>query len=314
MGNFSLYNKAMKKQGVLWNLFLSTVILQVGILLLLLFIQNPLQSDFTHLKLHPQPIYLSPATYPLLPQAIEPNISAIAAIIMDADSHTIIYQKNGFLRFSPASTTKIMTALVSLDYFQPDDVLTVKQLIDTEGSGLGLFVGETFSYKDLLKAALIYSANDAAATIAQNYPGGNPAFVAAMNSKAQTVHLMNTHFYDPDGLDDTQNYTTAEDLVRLSAIAMENPLFADIVKTNTTTIYSRNTHAAYTFQNRNILLGYDGVNGIKTGYTDEAGEVLATSAVSNGHTFYIIVMKSNDRFGDTERLLSLLPSVTYIPL
>lgn len=263
----------------------------------------------THIN--PSPNF-RPTDYPLITTTMLPNISAESAIIMDETSHVFMYQKNTYLRLSPASTTKMMTALVGLSYFHPHDVLTVKKLIDTQGSGMDFFLGEKLTFDNVLKAALIYSANDAATVIAQNYPGGQQAFVTAMNKKAQAMHLWNTHFGDPDGLDDTQDYTTAQDLIEIAAQAMKNPLFASIVDIPTTTIVSVDGKNSYPINNRNILLGYDGINGIKTGYTDEAGEVLATSVLKNGHTFYIIVMKSNDRFADTKKLLPLLSNVQFI--
>ncbi len=267
------------------------------------------------ISIHPNPVaHFQPSQYPLLTTKRVPYTSATSAIIMDADSHVFVYQKNTDLRLSPASTTKIMTALIALSFFHPSETLTVKNIIDTQGSGLGLTVGEKFTFENLLKGALILSANDAASTIAQNYPGGEKAFVAAMNEHAKALHLWNTHFGDPDGLDDNQDYTTAQDLVRLASITMQNPLFASIVKTKTATITDITGKNTYSFDNRNILLGYDGINGIKTGFTDEAGEVLATSAVINDHTFYIIVMKSQDRFADTQALLPMLHHITFLSM
>lgn len=267
----------------------------------------------TQVHANPAPTF-QPAPYPLLTVKKLPQISADAAIVMDADSHVFVYQKNTNLRLSPASTTKMMSSIVALSHFHPNDILTVQGLIDTQGSGLGLTTRETLRFEDLLKGALILSANDAAYTIAENYPGGVPGFVAAMNEKAKELHLWNTHFGDPDGLDDTQDYTTAEDLVRIASVAMQNPLFASIVRMKSATISSVDGKNDYTFNNRNILLGYDGINGIKTGYTDEAGEVLATSTVINGHTFYIIVMRSQDRFADTQALLPMLHTITFLSM
>lgn len=267
----------------------------------------------TQVHANPAPTFQA-APYPLLTVKKLPQISADAAIVMDADSHVFVYQKNTNLRLSPASTTKMMSSIVALSHFHPNDILTVQGLIDTQGSGLGLTTRETLRFEDLLKGALILSANDAAYTIAENYPGGVPGFVAAMNEKAKELHLWNTHFGDPDGLDDTQDYTTAEDLVRIASVAMQNPLFASVVKMKSATISSADGKNDYTFNNRNILLGYDGINGIKTGYTDEAGEVLATSTVINGHTFYIIVMRSQDRFADTQALLPMLHTITFLSM
>lgn len=290
------------------------ICLAVIVLTLVLLDITVIQSN-QDLTLHPNPVTnFQVAAYPLLNTQTDPSISAVSAIVMEANSHDFVYQKNTDLRLSPASTTKMMTALVALSQFHPNDVLTVKSLIDTEGSGLGLTIGEQLTFADLLKGALILSANDAAYTIAQNYPGGEKAFVATMNKKAQELHMWNTHFGDPDGLDDMQNYTTAQDLVRLASVVMQNPLFASIVDTPTATISSTDGKNTYTFDNRNILLGYDGINGIKTGFTDEAGEVLATSTKINNHTFYIIVMKSQDRFADTKALLPMLHKVTFLSM
>jgi D-alanyl-D-alanine carboxypeptidase (penicillin-binding protein 5/6) len=286
----------------------------LGLLFLIfIFLDVCLLQTLQDLKIHQNPFpNFHIHTYPLLTAQIVPDISAQSAIIMDATSHVFVYQKNTYLRLSPASTTKMMTALVGLSYFHPHDTLTVKEIIDSENSGLNFSLDEQLTFDAVLKAALMYSANDAASVIAQNYPGGEKTFVAAMNAKAQMFHLWNTHFGDPDGLDDTQDYTTAQDLIRLAAIAMQNPLFASIVATRTTTISSVDGKNSYPITNRNILLGYDGINGIKTGYTDEAGEVLATSVINNGHTYYMIVMKSQDRFTDTKRLLTLLPTIKYL--
>jgi D-alanyl-D-alanine carboxypeptidase (penicillin-binding protein 5/6) len=136
-----------------------------------------------------------------------------------------------------------------------------------------------------------------------------------MNEKAQSLHLDDTHFSDGIGLDDDENYSTVVDLARLSATAMKNHLFAQIVSTAQKTISNINRTHQYTFSTLNKLLGYNGVNGIKTGTTEGAGEVLVTSAVINGHTFIIITMNSQDRFGDTSALLNFISeNVKFVDL
>jgi len=264
---------------------------------------------------NPQPIALpKQASYPQITNVLFPEISAQSAIVMDDDSKVIVYAKNPDLRLSLASTTKIMTALAALEYFHLPDILTVKSAIDTQGSGLGLYIGEELTFENLLKAALIYSANDAAETIAQNYPGGEKAFVARMNEKARLWHLENTYFINPAGLMDDGEYTTARDLVRLASIAIQNPVFARIVATKTARITSFDGKNEYTVTNRNKLLGIQGVDGIKTGYTNEAGEVLATSAKRNDRTTLLVVMKSMNRFADTLTLLDYASKVTYVSI
>ncbi len=243
--------------------------------------------------------------YPIVLNSYQPILSSKAAIVTDADSQTILFSKNPALRFSMASTAKIMTALTALDYYQPDSIITIKSGF-VEGSGLNLQVGDRFYFPDLLYAMLLPSANDAAAAIADNYPGGKEEFVAKMNEKAQVLHLTDTHFSDPVGIDDDGNYSTVVDLARLSSSAMKNKIFAQIVATKQKTINNVDSAHPYILFNLNKLLGIQGVNGIKTGTTEGAGEVLVTSAIVNNHTFIIVVMNSQDRFGDTSLLLDFI--------
>ncbi len=250
--------------------------------------------------------------YPFLQAVKSPEVSAKAAIIVDSDSQVTLFSKNPQLRFSMASTTKIMTALTALDYYDQDALLTVKST-GIEGAGLGLVRGDQFYFEDLLYAMLLPSANDAAQTIADNYPGGSDAFVAKMNEKAASLHLVNTHFADPTGLDDDGDYTTVVDMARLASHAIHNPIFVEVTSTKYKTIANRNYTRQYSLANLNKLLGINGVTGIKTGTTEGAGEVLVTSTVKNGHTYILVVMHSTDRFTDTRTLLSYIEeNVEYV--
>lgn len=266
--------------------------------------KNTLQSDDTLSKIYP---------YPLVNEKLAlPQVSAKAAIVTDADSQVILFAKNDQLRFSMASTTKIMTALVALDYFTPEAILTV-QSSQVEGSGLGLLPGEQFRFIDLLYAMLLPSANDAAITIAENYPGGLSVFVQKMNEKAASLHLSDTHFADPTGLDDDGDYTTVVDLARLGGHAMQNKTFAQVVGTTDRIITTSNGTRVIPLSNLNQLLGYHGVNGVKTGTTDGAGEVLVTSTHIKGHTYVIVIMNSTQRFVDTQKLLTFIENdVQYV--
>ena len=250
--------------------------------------------------------------YPYVQAVGSPVISAKAAIILDRGSQVILYSKNPQLRFSMASTTKIMTALIALRHYKPDDIITVKRSY-VPGSGLHLYAGEQFRFMDLMYAMLLPSANDAAQAIADNYPGGASAFVKQMNEKAQSLHLNNIHYGDAVGLDDDGDYATVVDMARLASYAISNQTFREITSTKYKTIYSSNYGQQYQLTNLNKLLGIDGVTGIKTGTTEGAGEVLVTSVVKNGHTYIIIVMDSVDRFSDTEKLLNFIDtSVKYV--
>ncbi len=254
------------------------------------------------------------SSYPFLKNKLSPNILAQAAIVLDKDSGVVIYAKNENLRFSPASTTKIMTALTALDHFKLTDVLEVKRATD-EGSILGLVQGEKMTFLDLLYAMLLPSANDAAFVIAQNYPGGEEGFIDKMNEKAKFLSLSNTHFQDPAGLLDHDDYTTPLELARLASASLDNKIFSQIVSTKYRLIADVNGINIYPLLNKNKLLGVDGINGIKTGFTDEAGEVLVSSKIEKGHTLIIVVMRSEDRFGDTLALASYVSNnLSYLSI
>jgi D-alanyl-D-alanine carboxypeptidase (penicillin-binding protein 5/6) len=233
---------------------------------------------------------------------------------MDADSKMVLYSKNPNLKSSTASTAKIMTALTALDYFKLSDILTVKEAT-SDGSVLGLLKDEQMTFENFLYAMLLPSANDAALAISQNYPGGEQMFVNKMNAKAKTLKLYNTHYADPAGLIDNGDYTTPFDMARLASFAMQNGEIKKIVGSKEKIISDVSGAHAYDLNNLNVLLGQDGVNGVKTGYTQEAGQVLVTSKDEKGKTIIIVVMKSDDRFADTEKLLDLVSNnLTYLSI
>lgn len=250
--------------------------------------------------------------YPILGVNTPPKLSAKGVVVMDADSQVVLYSKNPNFRFSPASTAKIMTALTALDYFNPNDLLTVKNA-GSEGVVLGLKNGQKIKFKDLLYGLLLPSANDVAFTIAQNF-SSEEEFVQKMNRNAVKFNLYNTHYQDPAGLEDDEDYTTPLDLARLSSIAIKNETFADIVATKEKIISDLNGNS-YPLKNLNKLLGIDDVNGIKTGSTVGAGQVLVASQKVGNHTTIIVVMDSSNRFLDTQKLLSFISgNIAYLPI
>lgn len=262
---------------------------------------------------------LSAKTYesvktPVLKNKYDPNVTAHASVIMDKETKAVLYAKNKDFRFSPASTTKIMTALVALEYFKPFDILTVKNVV-RDGSILGMYEGQGFTFENLLYAMMLPSANDAAFVIAQNYPGGTDGFIKKMNEKAEELNLPNTQFGDPAGLLDKKDYTTAVELARLTTYALDNKLFAKVVSTPEKIIYDTNGNS-YIVDNRNKLLGVNGVNGVKTGTTEEAGNVLVTSKNIKDRTIVTIVLRSEDRFADTMKLLDMVDgeNLTYLTI
>lgn len=288
--------------------FFVTALLFLGISQLLLW-----QTQQLQIVDNPFPAFQT-ANYPVVERQYIPQVSAQAAYVIETISRVPVFSKNEGIRFSPASTTKIMTALTALDYYKLSDILTIKRSF-VEGSGLQLVKGEKFTFQSLLYAMMLPSANDAAYAIADNYPGGMSAFVAKMNEKANVLHLYNTRYQDSAGLEDDGDFTTAHDLAVLAGVAMGDPIFAQVVDTKETTIQSIDGVSVYSIKNLNELLGLYGVIGVKTGYTDEAGQVLVTASRQNGHVFIIVVMKSDDRFGDTEKLLQFISqNVSYLSI
>lgn len=265
------------------------------------------------------PFEIAIAQYPAFKSEIFPDVSAKAVVVMDKDSKVVLFAKNPNLLFSLASTTKIMTALVSLDYYKMDDILTVKTE-RVEGVNVGFAIGEKLNFADILYAMLLPSGNDAALVLAQNYPGGEEAFIKKMNEKAKALRLTNTNFADAIGLEDSRDYTTSLDLAFLASVALENKIFAKIVATKTWEIADVTGENKYTLKNLNKLLGVSGINGVKTGYTNEAGQVLVTSKVevdsdSKEHTLIIVIMDSLDRFWDTSKLLYLISgNINYLSI
>lgn len=249
------------------------------------------------------PVIASFGVLPLDTQSTNfPSVSAKAAYVMDESSYVGLYAKDSIVSLPMASTTKIMTALVAFDNFSSNDVLIIKNDMLPDAK-IGFPLGEKVYFLDILYAMLLASGNDAAMAIAQNYPGGKDAFVNAMNEKARNLHLVDMHFADPTGLDDN-NYTSAQDLAKLAALALQNKTFAQVVSTKRYTFKNVLGSRTYTVTNINKLLGVEGITGVKTGFTDRAGEVLVTSRVEDGHRIIMVVMNSEDRFADTQILVS----------
>jgi D-alanyl-D-alanine carboxypeptidase len=260
-----------------------------------------------------------PASYAPLPTLSEdasfPILSAQAVLATDLDSGVTLYEKDPDSKFLPASTTKIITALVAMDHYSMDQVLKVGK-ISVAGQKMGLAAGEEISVEDLLYGLLIFSANDAAEVLAQNYPGGRVEFISEMNLKSQSLNLENSFFQNPSGLDGTEQLATARDLSRISAYAMKNPEFAKIVGTKERLVKSVDGKFAHKLTNINELVGeVDGVLGVKTGWTENARENLVTYVERDGKQIMITLLASQDRFGETKELISwIFESYTWIEI
>lgn len=237
-------------------------------------------------------------------EASFPIISAQAALAIDMDSQVTLYEKKPDSPLLPASTTKIITALVAMEYY-PLELVVKVPLVKIDGQKMGLIQGEEITVESLLYGLLVYSANDAAEVLALNFPGGRDLFITAMNLKAKELGLVHSKFSNPAGLDDGDGHvTTARDLIRVSEIAMQDPLFAEIVATKEKTVKSTNGKITHKLRNINELLGVvPGVLGVKTGWTENARENLVTYIERDGRRVMIVLLASQDRFGETKELI-----------
>jgi len=259
--------------------------------------------------------YTPPKKYeiPTAKQAPPPVVTADATYIIDLQSFSPIYGKNEKKQLFPASTTKILTALVALDVYKPDDVVTIKRTI-TEGQVMGLTVGEKISIENLLYGMLVHSGNDAAYAVADAY--GYDQFIARMNEKAQNIGMRSSKFKNPAGLDDPNQLSSAFDLALASRELLNNKLLRKIVGTKEITISDEDYKVFHRLTNVNRLLGeVEGIGGLKTGYTESAGENLVSFYKHNNHNLLIVVLKSQDRFTDTKTIVKWIDdNVRYIPL
>lgn len=243
-----------------------------------------------------------------------PNFSSGAVYAIDLDLNQPLYQKNIDKKLSPASTTKIMTALVSIEQFQPTDVLTISKEALVGGSSMGLQVGEKITFRSLLYGMLLNSGNDAAYAIALNYPGGFDAFIKQMNEKSKALGLINTNFTNPAGFDDPKHFSSAFDLSLIAKEAIKNPQISRIVATKETLVESRDSSKTHTLKNLNKLLSEQGFLGIKTGFTEKSGENFVGLLDKNGHKILTVVLNSEDRFGETKQLVDwIFQNYTWQP-
>jgi D-alanyl-D-alanine carboxypeptidase len=233
-----------------------------------------------------------------------PIISAQGVLAVDLNSGMVLFEKNPDLMLLPASTTKIMTALIAMDYYPTDLELSVGN-IRVQGQRMRLLAGEKITAGNLIEALLIFSANDAAEALAENYPGGREEFIAEMNRKAGDLRLVNTKFKNPSGLEEEGHVSTAKDMVRLASYAMKRPEFARIVSTKEKTVASTDGKIIHRLKNINELLGVvDGVSGVKTGWTENARENLITYIERNNRRVLIAALGSQDRFGETKEIIN----------
>ena len=232
--------------------------------------------------------------YPCQAQAI----SARKAILLDANTGRILYEKDANSRSLVASTTKIMTALIICEQCNVLDRMRIpKEAVGIEGSSMYLKEGEVLTLQELLYGLMLQSGNDAAVALAIYCGGTVEGFAELMNDKARLLGMTGTHFENPNGLDSPGHYSTAKDLAILAAYAMKNPIFAKTVSTKTVTIGNR------VLRNHNKLLWQvEGADGVKTGYTKAAGRILVSSAVRQGRRLIAVTIDDGNDWVDHKQL------------
>lgn len=231
------------------------------------------------------------------------NPSAAASVIYDTGSGTNLLEKDISTPRPIASLAKLMTALVIMESHKPNEVVTVGKLpaLGPEDQKLGLVEGEEITVGELLKAILIYSANDAANALAIYDSGSVEDFSKKMNDKAKLWGMTNSNFDEPSGLS-SKNTSTPKDLIKLASVLSTNQTFKEITSTANSKIYNQDGKA-YTLTTTNKILGSGGVVGMKTGYTLDAGQCLITAVERNGRRIITVVLNSPDRFQESKNMI-----------
>jgi D-alanyl-D-alanine carboxypeptidase (penicillin-binding protein 5/6) len=300
-----------RRQQRLIALLAVLALLAVGLLTRGLFLLLPSGSGATQAAPTPSAT-LAPSPTPH-PKPSAPAIQAAAGMLVNVDSGAVLFRQDADEKLAMASTTKIMTAVLALQYGQLDAPVTIGYDPVSEETAdntrMGLSVGEVLTLRDLLYGMLLPSGDDAAIAVADAISGSRSRFVALMNTKARWLGLTHTHYTNPDGLDAPGHYTSASDLIKLTEYALSFKEFVAIVATSEYKIPLTNQHKGYDLMNTNHLLGangYPGADGVKTGTTGDAGDCLVFSATRNdAHLLGVVLGDPTDdaRFQDARALL-----------
>ncbi|MDA8345765.1 MAG: D-alanyl-D-alanine carboxypeptidase [Thermaerobacter sp.] len=241
---------------------------------------------------------------PAAPAAAAPRLSSQAGILIDAKSGRVLYAKSAYIRRSPASTTKLLTAIVAVregDLRKEFDVS--RAAASVSGSSAHLRAGDRYTLRELLEGMLLRSGNDAAHAVAESVGGTMPKFAVRMNETAVRIGARQTHFVNPHGLTAAHHYTSASDLATIARTALRNPEIRRIVASQELTLTPVGREGR-PIRNTNSLLGeYLGADGAKTGTTSAAGKCLVASATRGEVHLIAVVLKGGDRYGDARQLL-----------
>jgi D-alanyl-D-alanine carboxypeptidase len=244
---------------------------------------------------------------PLLEGKALVRVQAPAAMLVDADTGRVLWTKRAHERRKIASLTKIMTATLALKEVPWDSTITVDKRVTTVPLVKeGLRTGERVKAWKLFYSLLLYSGNDDAAQLAISSAGSIHGFLRQMNAEARRLGLHDTHYTTPSGVIDKGNYSTAWDLAALTRYALRNPRFDSLVKTKRIQVkWSRPTNSKIYINNNYLLNEYQGANGVKTGYTSEAGWCLVATATRHGRKLIAVVLDSPNMYADARQLLNL---------
>lgn len=231
------------------------------------------------------------------------DISAESAVVMNAETKEILYEKSAYELRSMASTTKIMTGILAIESGRLNESVTATDRIMSEGTSIGLKSGTVLSMKSLLYGMMLESGNDAANLCAVYLSGSVEKFADKMNEKALEIGMLDTNFVTPSGLDDEMHFTTAYDMALLGAYAVKNPVFREICSCEKKTVEYIKPEKSVTFYNHNRLLREcKGVFGIKTGFTKKSGRCLVTACKRGETTLICVTLKAYDDWNDHKKL------------
>lgn len=246
-------------------------------------------------------------SFPAPALAVPPRVTADAAVLVDVETGQIYFAKNHTRRVEPASLTKLMTAVVAVENGNLNDVVTVssRAAYVEMGSIIDIRKGEKITLEELLKAALVCSANDATVAVAEHVGGNHGRFIKMMNAKAASLGLFKTRYANTNGYHDPNHYTTAQDLAVLTRYALGHPKINELVQTRETTVrWVEPPQREEKISNSNRLLSgdYEGIDGVKTGTTPMAGNCLIASATRDGRRLIAVALHSDNRYLDCVRM------------
>lgn len=233
------------------------------------------------------------------------SVSASSAVLMVADTGEVLFEKNAHERRSMASTTKIMTALLTAECATPDRVVVATpEMVNVEGTSMGLKAGDKVSFRDLIYGMLLASGNDAANTAAISIDGSITSFAVRMNKRAAEIGMKNTNFVTPSGLDDENHYSTAYDMALLGCCALRNVVFFEACSARSAKLcYGNEPYTRYLSNHNRLLKSFDGAIGIKTGFTKKSGRCLVSAAVRDGVTLICVTLNAPDDWNDHQKML-----------